>query len=71
MYLLFNEGYYSSCQSAILRKDLCLEAMRLNYLLIENKQTNLPEVNALLSLMCFHASRFDARVDEHGVNDPL
>ena len=23
-------------------------------------------MNALLSLMCFHASRFDARVDEHG-----
>ena len=66
LYLLFNEGYYSSCQSTTLRKDLCLEAMRLNYLLIENKQTNLPEVNALLSLMCFHASRFDARVDEHG-----
>ncbi|SDF78882.1 RNA polymerase sigma factor [Mucilaginibacter sp. P25] len=66
LYLLFNEGYYSSCQSTTLRKDLCLEAMRLNYLLIENKQTNLPEANALLSLMCFHASRFDARVDEHG-----
>lgn len=66
LYLLFNEGYYSSCQSAILRKDLCLEAMRLNYLLIENKQTNLPEVNALLSLMCFHASRFDARIDDNG-----
>ncbi|AYL95912.1 RNA polymerase sigma factor [Mucilaginibacter celer] len=66
LYLLFNEGYYSSCQSLTLRKDLCLEAMRLNYLLIENKQTNLPEVNALLALMCFHASRFDARVDENG-----
>jgi RNA polymerase sigma factor (sigma-70 family) len=66
LYLLFNEGYYSSCQSATLRKDLCLEAMRLNYLLIENKQTNLPGVNALLSLMCFHASRFDARIDENG-----
>jgi RNA polymerase sigma-70 factor (ECF subfamily) len=66
LYLLFNEGYYSSCQSTTLRKDLCLEAMRLNYLLIENKQTNLPEVNALLSLMCFHASRFDARIDDNG-----
>ncbi|UOE51941.1 sigma-70 family RNA polymerase sigma factor [Mucilaginibacter sp. SMC90] len=66
LYLLFNEGYYSSCQSATLRKDLCLEAMRLNYLLVENKQTNLPEVNALLSLMCFHASRFDARIDDNG-----
>ena len=40
--------------------------MRLTYLLIENEQTNLPEVNALLSLMCFHASRFAARKNEKG-----
>ena len=50
----------------MLRKDLCLEAMRLCYMLVENKITNKPEVNALLSLMCFHASRFDARIDENG-----
>jgi RNA polymerase sigma factor (sigma-70 family) len=34
LYLLFNEGYYSSSQNTTLRKDLCLEAMRLNYLLV-------------------------------------
>lgn len=66
LYLLFNEGYYSSSQDTILRKDLCLEAMRLTYLLIENEKTNLPAVNALLSLMCFHASRFEARMGENG-----
>jgi len=66
LYLLFNEGYYSSSGNATLRKELCLEAMRLNYLLIENKLFNLPEVCALLSLMCFHASRFEARMDENG-----
>jgi len=66
LYLLFNEGYYSESQNHILRKDLCLEAMRLCTMLIENKSTNKPEVNALLALMCFHASRFDARIDEHG-----
>jgi RNA polymerase sigma-70 factor (ECF subfamily) len=37
IYLLFNEGYYSLSQNTTLRKDLCLEAMRLNYLLIENE----------------------------------
>ena len=40
--------------------------MRLCYMLIENKNTNKPHVNALLALMCFHASRLDARVNENG-----
>ncbi|MDB5004536.1 MAG: polymerase subunit sigma [Mucilaginibacter sp.] len=66
LYLLFNEGYYSISGNTNLRKDLCLEAMRLNHLLIENKATDLPAVNALFSLMCFHASRFDARIDKDG-----
>ncbi|HEX2846148.1 MAG TPA: sigma-70 family RNA polymerase sigma factor [Chitinophagaceae bacterium] len=66
LYLLFNEGYYSESQNSILREDLCLEAMRLTYLLLESPQTSLPEVKALLALMCFHASRFAARKDERG-----
>jgi RNA polymerase sigma factor (sigma-70 family) len=66
IYLLFNEGYYSLSQDTTLRKDLCLEAMRLCYMLVENKSTNIPAVNALLSLMCFHASRFDAREGKNG-----
>ncbi len=66
IYLLFNEGYYSECQNMTLRKDLCLEAMRLCYMLVENKITNKPPVNALLALMCFHSSRFDARMDKNG-----
>ncbi|MEO5893221.1 MAG: sigma-70 family RNA polymerase sigma factor, partial [Ferruginibacter sp.] len=66
IYLLFNEGYYSLSQDQTLRKDLCLEAMRLCTMLIENKFTNTPPVNALLSLMCFHASRFEARLDKNG-----
>ena len=66
IYLLFSEGYYSSSHDQTLRKDLCLEAMRLCYLLLENNGTNTPPANALLSLMCFHASRFDARVNEQG-----
>lgn len=66
IYLLFNEGYYSVSQNKTLRKDLCLEAMRLCTMLVENESTNKPQVNALLSLMCFHASRFDARLDNNG-----
>ena len=66
LYLLFSEGYYSTSQNTILRKDLCAEAMRLTFLLIENPTTNLPTANALLSLMCFHSSRFDDRTNENG-----
>jgi RNA polymerase sigma factor (sigma-70 family) len=66
LYLLFSEGYYSESQDAVLREDLCLEAMRLAYLLIGNEQTNQPRVNALFSLMCFHSSRFEARKNENG-----
>jgi len=85
LYLLFNEGYYSSNQDITLRKDLCLEAMRLTYLLIDSRacegneldeardeasaklsQMNKPSANALLSLMCFQSSRFNARLDQNG-----
>lgn len=66
IYLLFNEGYYSSTQNQNLRKELCIEAMRLNYFLLENEQTNLPITNALMTLMCFHSSRFEARINETG-----
>ena len=67
IYLLFNEGYHSQTQDRILRKDLCLEAIRLCSILLENKDTNTSEVNALLSLLCFHISRFEARLDGEGV----
>nr|WP_068887334.1 DUF6596 domain-containing protein [Pedobacter panaciterrae] len=66
LYLLFNEGYYSSGKDVTLRKDVCLEAMRLTNLLLENKATNKPIVNALISLMCFHSSRFEARINPNG-----
>lgn len=66
LYLLFNEGYYSESSDVVVREDFCLEAMRLTYLLIENPATNKPAVNALMALMCFHASRFAARKNSHG-----
>jgi len=66
IYLLFSEGYYSTSQHTVLRKEFCAEAIRLNYLLTENPLTDLPNSSALLSLMCFHASRFDARTGSNG-----
>ena len=64
IYLLFNEGYYSKTKNQILRKDLCLEALRLALLLTEYERTNLPATNALIALMCFHSSRFEARTTD-------
>ncbi|HEY7162857.1 MAG TPA: sigma-70 family RNA polymerase sigma factor [Acidobacteriota bacterium] len=61
IYLLFSEGYYSKTQNQILRKEFCFEAMRLALMLTECETTNTPKTNALIALMCFHASRFDAR----------
>ncbi|MBD1363827.1 RNA polymerase subunit sigma [Mucilaginibacter sp. ZT4R22] len=66
LYLLFNEGYYSESRDEVLRNDLCLEAMRLTQMLIAYPPTNLPNVNALLALMCFHASRFESRRGDKG-----
>jgi predicted RNA polymerase sigma factor len=62
IYLLFNEGYYSRTQDHILRQELCVEAMRLGFMLCDDVRTNLPKTNALIALMCFHASRFEARL---------
>ncbi len=66
IYLLFNEGYYSKTQNKILRKDFCIEALRLAVMLTAYEKTNLPKTNALIALMCFHSSRFDARQSAGG-----
>jgi RNA polymerase sigma factor (sigma-70 family) len=64
LYLLFNEGYYSSNPMLVIREDLCAEAMRLTYLVVRHPQTSLPQAKALLALMCLHASRFPSRADD-------
>ncbi len=66
LYLLFNEGYHSSHGDTVIREDVCAEAMRLTYLLIQHKSTNLPKVNALMALMCLQSSRFASRIGELG-----
>jgi RNA polymerase sigma factor (sigma-70 family) len=66
IYLLFNEGYNSSDVNHLVRDELCEEAMRLCLLLTRNPLTDLPVTNALLSLMCFQASRSETRLDGEG-----
>jgi RNA polymerase sigma factor (sigma-70 family) len=65
LYLLFNEGYYSATAKASIQKELCLEATRLCYSLLANHNTTNGSVYALLSLMCFHASRLPARMQDN------
>jgi RNA polymerase sigma factor (sigma-70 family) len=64
LYLLFNEGYYSSNPEFVVREDLCAEAIRLTNILAKHPQIGLPQVKALLALMCLQAARFPARADD-------
>lgn len=66
IYLLFSEGYATTTGSQILKRDICFEALRLALLLRENDYCRHPNLEALIALMCFHSSRFDARIDDKG-----
>lgn len=66
LYLLFNEGYFSKSGNHLIREDLCAEAMRLALLLTENPFVNSRHADALLALMCYQSSRFDARLNGDG-----
>jgi RNA polymerase sigma-70 factor (ECF subfamily) len=64
IYLLFTEGYKTTSGEILIKKDICFEAIRLSLVLLENKYCKQSDVYALIALMCFHAARFEARVDE-------
>ena len=66
IYLLFNEGYSPNYGEELIKKDLCMEAIRLGEMLLENDYCKQPEVHALVALMYLHTARFDARVDAKG-----
>lgn len=65
VYLVFNEGYAATSGDALVRQELCAEAIRLGRLLSE-LMPDRPEVRALLALMLLHDSRRDARVGPGG-----
>ena len=66
IYLLFSEGYYSESNKTIVREELCVEAMNLTYLLLQNQSTNNHYSNSLMALMCFQSSRMEARKSIEG-----
>ncbi|SHJ41025.1 RNA polymerase sigma-70 factor, ECF subfamily [Reichenbachiella agariperforans] len=61
IYLVFNEGYYSSTTEENIRNELCWEAMRLGIFLSNQRHFEVDHVQALIALMCFQASRLKAR----------
>jgi len=74
IYLIFTEGYAATTGEALIRHELCADAIRLCRvleLLIRQSQTDVPpaqyaEVLGLLALMLLHHSRRSARVGSHG-----
>lgn len=67
IYLIFNEGYAATRGEAMIRTDLCTEAIRLGRLIMMLMSPQPPsEVTALVALMLLHDSRRDARLDEQG-----
>lgn len=66
LYLLFNEGYHGAHPAAAVRAELCDDAMRLVMLLCGDARTATPSTHALAALMCLHAARMPARLDEQG-----
>jgi RNA polymerase sigma factor (sigma-70 family) len=67
LYLLFNEGYKASEGPALLREDLCDEAIRLATLLAAQPFATRHETHALLALMYLNTARQSARVDRLGI----
>jgi len=65
VYLIFNEGYLASSGDALVRRELCAEAIRLGRVLCQLLPRQ-PEARALLGLMLLHDSRRDARVSSDG-----
>ncbi len=70
VYLIFNEGYAATGGDALVRRELCAEAIRLGRVLRVLLPRE-PEVAGLLALMLLHDSRRSARVGEDGEMIPL
>jgi RNA polymerase sigma-70 factor (ECF subfamily) len=65
VYLIFNEGYTATAGDALIRRELCAEAIRLGRVLCAIDPQD-PEGLGLLALMLLHDSRRLARVDVAG-----
>jgi len=71
LYLLFNEGFYSTDSKQAIRLEFCQEAVALLKLLADEATLANRDTLALLALMHFHLARLPTRVDESGFSVPL
>jgi len=65
LYLVFNEGYAATAGDALIRRELCAEAIRLAKLLCVLMPDE-PEAFGLLALLLLQDSRRDARIGNDG-----
>lgn len=66
LYLMFCEGYKTSRGKAILNIELCEDVLSFTQSVVKNKALVSLEAKALLSLILFDLSRFDARFSAEG-----
>jgi RNA polymerase sigma-70 factor (ECF subfamily) len=65
IYLMFSGGYAAHSGEDLIRRDVCLEALRLGRLLAASSLAA-PRIDALVALMAFQAARLPARTDAAG-----
>ena len=66
IYLIFNEGFHSTKRETLVDQQLCVEALRLNQLLLEKEMLRSGSSYALFALLCFHAARLRSKISEEG-----
>jgi RNA polymerase sigma-70 factor (ECF subfamily) len=66
LYLVFNEGYAAARGEALVRRELCAEAIRLARTVRRLLPAPEGELDALLALMLFHDARRETRADAAG-----
>lgn len=65
LYFVFNEGYAAHEGEDLVRRDLCLEALRLARLIASSSIAG-PRAHALVAMMALQSARLPARVDSLG-----
>jgi RNA polymerase sigma-70 factor (ECF subfamily) len=65
IYLMFSGGYATHTGEDLIRRDVCLEALRLGRLVADSSMAA-PRVDALVALMALQAARLPARTDSAG-----
>jgi RNA polymerase sigma-70 factor (ECF subfamily) len=66
LYAMFNEGYSTHRGEELVRRDICLEAIRLARLVAGHPALDTPKAHALAALLHLQGARLASRVDAEG-----